>query len=86
MKESYYVPPLNRHIWLSAMMNGTQKGHWQVHKECNVRTFAISLPSQPFLGCHHGFHIFFYNGLLYAGLHTFYSWAFWIRLMHVIIL
>jgi len=39
-----------------------------------IESFAISLPSQPFLGCHLGFHIFFHNDLL--GGHTlFYSWA-----------
>jgi len=39
-----------------------------------IKNFAISLPSQPFLGIHLGFHIFFHYGLL--GPHTiFYSWA-----------
>jgi len=28
------------------------------------KIFAINLPSQPFLGHHLGFHIFFHNGLL----------------------
>jgi len=27
-----------------------------------IKNFAISLPPQPFLGCHLGFHIFFHNG------------------------
>ena len=40
--------------------------------------FAISLPSQPFLGRQLGFHRFFHNGLLGA-THFFYSWLFWIR-------
>jgi len=29
-----------------------------------IKIFAINLPSQPFLGCHLAFHIFFHNGLL----------------------
>ena len=29
-----------------------------------IKIYAINLPSQPFLGCHLGFHIFFHNGLL----------------------
>jgi len=29
-----------------------------------IKHFTISLPSQPFLGRHLGFHIFFHNGLL----------------------
>ena len=43
-----------------------------------IRIFIINFPSQPFLGCHLRFHIFFHKGLL--GGHTlFYSWAvFWI--------
>ena len=43
-----------------------------------IRIFIINFPSQPFLDCHLGFHIFFHKGLL--GGHTlFYSWAvFWI--------
>jgi len=39
-----------------------------------IKFFTISLPSQPFLGCHLGFHIFFHNGLLEIRT-LFYSWA-----------
>jgi len=31
-----------------------------------IKNFAISLPSQPFFGCHLQFHIFFHNGLFGA--------------------
>jgi len=34
-----------------------------------IKSFAISLPSQPFLG-HLGFHIFFHNGL-FGAIHLF---------------
>jgi len=36
-----------------------------------IKIFAINLPSQPFLGRHLGFHIFF----LLGGCTFFYSWA-----------
>jgi len=36
-----------------------------------IKVFAISLPSQPFLGRHLGFHIFIHNDLL--GSHTLFS-------------
>jgi len=39
-----------------------------------IKNFAFSLPSQPFLGCHFGFHIFFCNSILGVA-HFFYSWA-----------
>jgi len=39
-----------------------------------IKIFAISLPSQPFLDRHLGFHIFFHNGL-FGAAHFFYSWA-----------
>ena len=35
-----------------------------------IKIFEISLPSQPFLGCHLGFHIIFHNG----ATQFFYSW------------
>jgi len=39
-----------------------------------IKIFTFSLPSQPFLGLHFGFHIFFHNSSL--GGHTlFYNWA-----------
>jgi len=38
-----------------------------------IKILAISLPSQPFLGRHLRFHIFFHNGLL-EGCTLFYSW------------
>jgi len=28
-----------------------------------IKIFAFSLPSQPFIGCHFGFHIFFHNSI-----------------------
>ena len=34
-----------------------------------IKIFVFSLPSQPLLGCHFGFHIFFHNSIL--GPHTF---------------
>jgi len=41
---------------------------------CQYKSFAINLPSQPFLGRHLGFLHLFPNGLL--GGHTlFFSWA-----------
>jgi len=39
-----------------------------------IKNFAISLPPQPFLGRHLGFHILFHNGL-FGAAHCFYSWA-----------
>jgi len=38
------------------------------------KKIAISLPSQPFLGRHLGFHIFFHYGL-FGAAPFFYSWA-----------
>jgi len=46
----------------------------QVYLNCEI--FAISLPSQLFLGCHLGFHIFFSLG----AAHFFYSYAVWIKM------
>jgi len=40
-----------------------------------IKIFAINLPSQPFLGCHLVFHIFFHNDLLGGRTLLFYSWA-----------
>ena len=41
-----------------------------------IKLFAMNLRSQPFLGCHLGFHIFFHNGFLgsctLSGLFLFY--------------
>jgi len=39
-----------------------------------IKFFAFSPLSQPFLGCHFGFHIFFQTAFLGAA-HFFYSWA-----------
>jgi len=47
-----------------------RRQHWIVI----IKNFAISLPSQPFLGRHLGFHIFFHNGLFGATHIFFYSW------------
>ena len=39
---------------------------WRSHHKFTliviIKTFAINLPSQSFLGCHLGFHIFFHTG------------------------
>jgi len=37
---------------------------WQHQLNVVIKVFVVSLPSQSFLGCHLGFHIFFHNGLL----------------------
>ena len=39
-----------------------------------IKIFTINLPSQPFLGRHLGFHIFFHHGL-FRGHTFFYSLA-----------
>jgi len=39
-----------------------------------IKTFAFSLPSQSFLGCHFGFTPFFTTAFLGAA-HFYYSWA-----------
>ena len=39
-----------------------------------IKIFAINLPSQPFLGCHLGFHRFFHSGL-FGDRTLFYSLA-----------
>ena len=44
----------------------------QIHLNCCYLTF--SLPLQPCLGCHFGFHIFFHNSN-FEGRTLFYSWA-----------
>ena len=36
----------------------------QIHLNVVIKIFAISLSSQPFLGCHLRLHIFFHNSLL----------------------
>jgi len=46
-----------------------------------IKNFAISLPSQPFLGRHLGFYIFFHNGLFEAA-HFFTAGLFWIRYVY----
>jgi len=47
----------------------------QIHLNCRIKFFAISLP---FLGCYLGFHIFFHNGLLGA-THFFTAGLFCLR-------
>jgi len=42
------------------------------HKFTRIEILTISLPSQPFLSHHFGFHIFF---LQWQAAHFFYSWA-----------
>jgi len=44
-----------------------------------IKTFAINLPSQPFLGCHVGFHIFFHDGLFGGRTLLLQLGCFWIR-------
>jgi len=50
----------------------------QIHLNVVIKTFAISLPSQPFLGCHLGFHILFHNNGL-GDTHFLTAGLFWIR-------
>jgi len=56
----------------------------QIHLNCRYKNFAISLPSQPFLGRHLGFHIFFHYGLF--GPHSFFiAGLFWITFCNCIL-
>jgi len=51
---------------------------WGSLRLAPIKNFAISLSSQPFLGHHLGFHIFFHNGL-FGAAHFFTAGLFWIR-------
>ena len=44
-----------------------------------IKFFTINLPSQPFLGHHLGFHIFFHHSLSEGRTLFFTAWLFWIR-------
>ena len=44
-----------------------------------IKIFTINLPSQPFLGCHLGFHIFFHHSLFKGRTPFFTAWLFLIR-------
>ena len=44
-----------------------------------IKIFTINLPSQPFLGRHLGFHIFFHHSLSQGRTLFFTAWLFWIR-------
>jgi len=44
-----------------------------------IKFFAINLPSQPFLGCHLGFHIFFTMAFLRASHFFLQLGYFWIK-------
>ena len=44
-----------------------------------IKIFTINLPSQPFLGRHLGFHIFFHHSLFEGCTVFFTAWLFWIR-------
>ena len=44
-----------------------------------IKIFTINLPSQPFLGRHLGFHIFFHHSLFEGRTLFFTAWLFWIR-------